>query len=125
MVSGFRVVDRITGVPLGGFAEYVAVQLSERSTHLLPEHISFEEGAILAPLATSLHDVALAKPAPGESHVILGAGIIGLDCLQSLRANVSCPIIGVDASAKRLAMAQQSLPGASRHSLVTHRQCLS
>jgi hypothetical protein len=55
--------------------------MTERGPHLLPENISFEEGATLEPLATSLHGVGLAKLAAGETVVILGAAIIGLGCL--------------------------------------------
>ena len=106
-ISGFRVGDRITGVGSGGFAEYVPVPITERSPHVLPEHVSFDVGATLEPLATSLHGVGLAQPVAGETVVILGAGIIGLGCVQAIQAMVDCRIIVVDASAKRLAMAQQ------------------
>ena len=106
-VEGFRVGDRITAVGLGGFAEFVPVPISERSPHPLPDTISFEEGATLEPLATSLHAVGLAQPATGETVVVLGVGIIGLGCVQAIRATVDCHIIAVDASAKRLEMAQQ------------------
>jgi 2-desacetyl-2-hydroxyethyl bacteriochlorophyllide A dehydrogenase len=106
-VAGFRVGDRIAGVGVGGFAEYTPLQVSERSPHLLPANLSFEEGATLEPLATSLHGVGLARPVAGETAVILGAGIIGLGCVQVIRATVSCRIIVVDASAKRLEMATQ------------------
>jgi 2-desacetyl-2-hydroxyethyl bacteriochlorophyllide A dehydrogenase len=106
-VTGFRVGDRIAGVGVGGFAEYTPLQISDRSPHMLPTNISFEEGATLEPLATSLHGVGLASPASGETVVILGAGIIGLGCLQAIRAAVACRLIIVDASARRLEMAQQ------------------
>ena len=107
-VTEFRVGDRITGVGLGGFAEYVPVQINERGPYLLPANMSFAEGATLEPLATSLHGVGLAQPATGETVVILGAGIIGLGCVQAIRATVaSCRIIVVDASARRLDMARQ------------------
>ncbi len=105
-VEGFRVGDRITGVGSGGFAEYVPVPISERSPHLLPDNIGFDEGATLEPLATSLHGIELAQLATGETVVILGVGIIGLGCVQAIRATVDCRIIAVDASAKRLEMAQ-------------------
>jgi 2-desacetyl-2-hydroxyethyl bacteriochlorophyllide A dehydrogenase len=106
-VADFRVGDRITGVGLGGFAEYVPVQISERGPFPLPANISFEEGATLEPLATSLHGVGLAQPAAGETVVILGAGIIGLGCIQAIRTTESCRIIVIDASAKRLELATQ------------------
>jgi 2-desacetyl-2-hydroxyethyl bacteriochlorophyllide A dehydrogenase len=106
-VTGFRVGDRIAGVGVGGFAEYTPLQITERGPHLLSEKISFEEGATLEPLATSLHGVGLAKLTAGETVVILGAGIIGLGCLQAIRATVSCRVIIIDASARRLDMANQ------------------
>ena len=105
-VSGFRVGDRITGLGHGGFAEYVPVRVTERSPHILPESVTFEEGATLEPLATSLHGVSLGKPAAGETVVVLGAGIIGLGCIQAIRASVDCRIIAVDASERRLNMAK-------------------
>ncbi len=106
MVSGFSVGDRITGLGHGGFAEYVPVRVTERSPHILPESVTFEEGATLEPLATSLHGVSLGKPAAGETVVVLGAGIIGLGCIQAIRASVDCRIIAVDASERRLNMAK-------------------
>lgn len=106
-VQDFHTGDRITGVGLGGFAEYVAVSIDERGPYLLPPNVSFEEGATMEPLATSLHGVALVQAAAGETVVILGAGIIGLGCVQAIRATVDCRIIVVDGSQKRLAMARQ------------------
>jgi 2-desacetyl-2-hydroxyethyl bacteriochlorophyllide A dehydrogenase len=106
-VSEFRPGDRIAGVSLGGFAEYVAVKLTERGPHHLPARVSFEEGATLEPLATSIHGVDLARPGRGETVVVLGAGIIGLGCLQVLRAGSDdCRVIMVDASKRRLDMAR-------------------
>lgn len=106
-VCGFRIGDRITGVAVGGFAEYVPILVSERSPFLLPENLSFEEGAMMEPLATSLHGAELAQIALGETVVILGSGIIGLGCLQVIRLSSPCRVIVVDASAKRLDMARQ------------------
>ena len=106
-VKNFRVGDRITGVGLGGFAEYVPVQVSERSPHPLPANVSYAEGATLEPLASSLHGVGLAQLTGGETVVILGSGIIGLGCIQAVCATVTCRIIVVDASAKRLEMASR------------------
>jgi len=105
-VREFSPGDRIAGVSLGGFAEYVAVKLTERGPHHLPAGVSFEEGATLEPLATSIHGVDLARPGRGETVVVLGAGIIGLGCLQVLRATRDCRVIMVDASKRRLDMAR-------------------
>jgi threonine dehydrogenase-like Zn-dependent dehydrogenase len=40
---------------LGYHAEYTPLQIIERGPQPVPEHISFEEGATLEPLATWLH----------------------------------------------------------------------
>ncbi len=105
-VTNFRVGDRITGVGQGGFAEFVPVPVTDRSPHILPDHVSFDDGATLEPLATSLHGVGLAQPTAGETVVVLGVGIIGLGSIQAIRAMVDCRIIAVDASDRRLEMAK-------------------
>ena len=106
-VSGIKVGDRLAGIARGAYAEYVPVEVIERSVHPLPEHVSFEEAATLEPLATSLHGVGLASPQAGETVVILGAGIIGLGALQAVKALSDARAIVVDGSAPRLEMARQ------------------
>ncbi len=107
-VPGVRVGDRVTAPGIGGNAEYV--KLGAQATPLLvpvPDDVSFEEAATTEPLATSLHAVNLADPADGETVVILGAGIIGLGVLQTIKALSSARTIVVDLSNKRLAMATE------------------
>lgn len=106
-VIGFQAGDRITAAAIGGFAEYIPIEVTERSPFLLPGNLSFDEGAMVEPLATSLHGAELAHPAPGETAVILGSGIIGLGCLQVIRLFYTCRVIVVDASTKRLEKARQ------------------
>lgn len=105
-VEGFSVGDRVTSAAMGGFAEYATLSLKHRRPHLLPDNVGFEEGAMMEPFATSLHGVRLAQPATGETVVVLGVGIIGLGCVQALKATADCRIIAVDASEKRLEMAR-------------------
>lgn len=71
------------------------------------DDISYEEAATTEPLATSLHAVSLDDPQDGETHVIIGAGIIGLGVLQCIKAASSAKTIVVDLSSKRLAMASE------------------
>jgi len=106
-VEKFQVGDRVTGGGMGGFAEFISVAVDAKRPHLLPDTVSFEEGAMMEPLATSVHAVGLAKPTDGETVVILGVGIIGLGCIQVIRATAGGRIIAVDASERRLEMAQQ------------------
>jgi len=60
----------------GGMAEYTLV--NERVSTRLPKTLSLEDGALIEPLAVSLHGVALAKLAPGAKVQVIGAGAVGL-----------------------------------------------
>jgi 2-desacetyl-2-hydroxyethyl bacteriochlorophyllide A dehydrogenase len=106
-VTGAKVGDRVVSIGIGGNAEYVKISNAMNNLLIpLSESVSFEEGATTEPLATSLHGVNLAKPADGETHVIMGAGIIGLGVLQAIKFYSSAKVIVVDLSDKRLDMAR-------------------
>ena len=106
-VPGISVGDRVLTVTVGGNAEYIRIP-GEMAPAVLPvsEGISYEEAATAEPLATSLHAVSLANPVEGETHVIVGAGIIGLGILQVLKALFNVKVIIVDLSDKRLELAK-------------------
>jgi L-iditol 2-dehydrogenase len=67
----------------GTFREYVAHHAL--FVHKLPENVSFEEGAFVEPLAVGYNAMRKAAISPGESVLIIGAGTIGLSCLQMAR----------------------------------------
>lgn len=107
-VQAVKVGDRVTTVGMGANAEYfkVAAQMVP-SISQLPDHVSFEEAATSEPLATSLHAVNLAAPSDEQTLVVMGAGIIGLGVVQSIKAICKAKTIVVDLSDKRLQMATQ------------------
>ncbi len=103
---GIKVGDRVCSVGMGGNAEYLRLPaMTAGMIFPIPDGISFEEAATTEPLATSLHAVNLAAPKVGETHVIIGAGIIGLGILQVLKALTDVKTILVDLSDKRLELA--------------------
>jgi len=67
----------------GGYQEYFVAK--PKNLHRLPETMSFDEGAMVEPLAVAVHAVNLARVQPEETVVILGAGCIGLTILQVVR----------------------------------------
>lgn len=87
----------------GAFAEYVAVP--EDFAFKLPENLSYEEGALIEPLAVGLHAVRRAGVRPQENCLILGTGPIGLVTLQAARAYGADPVIAADISDFRLSVA--------------------
>jgi len=89
----------------GGFAEYVMVD--ENMVHVLPDQVSFEEGALVEPTAVSFYAVRESKLKAGDSVAIFGAGPIGLLTLLSAKAAGATQIIVIDLSEERLAKAKE------------------
>ena len=60
----------------GAYAEYL--RIGSREALLLPPGVDWRLGALVEPLAVGLHAVHVARIAPGERVLIMGAGPIGL-----------------------------------------------
>ena len=86
----------------GAFARFVKVEYPKAMLFRLPDEVSFEEGVLIEPLATSLHGVRLSRFRPGDTAVVLGAGTIGLGVLQFLKLGGAGKVIVLEVSeAKR------------------------
>jgi 2-desacetyl-2-hydroxyethyl bacteriochlorophyllide A dehydrogenase len=117
-VSGLAVGARVTANPMrcylglgghpGAFANFVHVPQAKlgESIYLLPDSLSYEQGALIEPLAVALHGIERARPAPGSRVAILGAGPIGLCVLAALKANGVDDILISDVSPVRLDVAR-------------------
>ena len=66
----------------GGFAEYVAVP--EKNLIALPDNVSYEEAAMLEPMAVAVHAMRKIASLESECIVICGLGTIGLFLLMFL-----------------------------------------
>ncbi len=63
-------------------------------TFKLPDNVSFEEGALVEPLAIGVHAAKKARIAPGDTALVLGAGTIGLvTALAAVAAGCSQVIV--------------------------------
>jgi L-iditol 2-dehydrogenase len=84
----------------GAWADYIVM----RSDVLfkLPDHMSYEEGAMLEPLSVGYHAMNRAKVKPGDSVLILGLGPIGLLAIQAARLFGVREIYACDVSSFRL-----------------------
>jgi L-iditol 2-dehydrogenase len=91
----------------GGFTSYLVVP--EANVHRLPDSLSFEEGALVEPLACVVHGVLdVPRLRPEDLVVIAGPGAIGLLTLQIVRAAGGRAIVlGTAADAHRLALARE------------------
>lgn len=68
----------------GGFAEYMEVQALGLDP--LPEMLSYEEGAMVEPVAVGVHACRYGGMKPGDTVLVLGAGTIGLLSLAVAKA---------------------------------------
>ncbi len=94
----------------GAMADYFVVD--ERYVYKLPEHLSYEGGALVEPLAVAVHAVKRAKIGLGDKVVIIGAGPIGILIAAVSKAAGAREIIITDISEARLQMA--AVMGATR-----------
>jgi 2-desacetyl-2-hydroxyethyl bacteriochlorophyllide A dehydrogenase len=69
----------------GSFGEYIVVP--EHTVIRLPEGVSFEQGALIEPLAVGVHAVRQAKVGLGDKVAVLGAGPIGLALMLAAKAS--------------------------------------
>ncbi len=75
----------------GGMGEYCVVPAA--NCHLLPDALTYEEGAMVEPLGCVLHGIQQLKVWPGASVLIIGGGFIGQMMLQMAKLYGACPII--------------------------------
>jgi len=93
----------------GGFAEYLRVPRInvDRGVFLLPDEVSFEDGAFIEPLACVVRGQRVARLQPGQTILVLGSGISGLLHIALARALGAGRIVATDINEYRLNAAQR------------------
>lgn len=89
----------------GTASEYFAVDASKVT--LLPEEMSFEEGAMIEPLAVAVHAVKQMGDVKGMKVAVLGAGPIGNLVAQAAKGMGAEMVMVTDVSDLRLAKAKE------------------
>jgi len=92
----------------GGFSEYIRVpRLNvDRGVFVLPDEVTYEEGTFVEPLGCVLRGQRVVRFQPGDSVLILGAGISGLLHLLAARAVGAGRILATDINEYRLKAAK-------------------
>lgn len=101
-VEGFSVGDRV--VCNGKHAQIVFAP--KNLCARVPDPVADERAAFTVLAAIGLQGVRLASPTLGECVVVTGLGLIGLLCVQLLRAQ-GCRVLGLDFDPVRLGLARQ------------------
>jgi len=90
----------------GAYAEYTACHDSQ--LHILPDSISFEEGAVLTLVGTAMYAYErIGWVRPGETVVIIGPGAMGLVSAQLARIMGAGRVIMTGTREERLAIGRQ------------------
>lgn len=100
---------RATHIDPGGFAEYIRVPALnvERDVLLLPEEVSFEEGTLIEPVACGVRGMRRVRVEPGDTVLVLGAGVSGLIFAQLARLWGAGLVVVVDFVEYRLDVAKR------------------
>lgn len=89
----------------GAFADYVAVP--QHILYRIPDNVTFEQAAMVEPVAVALHAVNLSGAKINDTAVVFGAGMIGLFIIQLLKL-AGCNVIAVDMLDEKLDMAKRN-----------------
>lgn len=62
--------------------------------YAIPDGVSFEQAALVEPVAVALHALRLVPIESGDVALVMGAGMIGICLVQALRAaGCSCVVV--------------------------------
>lgn len=94
----------------GSFAEYVLLNktvVNYGPIHKLPDHVSFDEGALAEPLACVINALERAPVKLGDHVVVLGAGPIGMMLCMMAKKMGAAKVLLVNRSQPRLLKARE------------------
>lgn len=97
---------RVQGFQAPGCAQELFAVTEDRIV-ILPEALSYEQGALVEPASVGCHCTARAQNLKGKNVVVIGAGTIGNLIAQVAKARDAAKILVVDLSEYRLEVVQQ------------------
>lgn len=89
----------------GTASEYFAVNASKVT--LIPDEMSYDDGAMMEPLAVTVHAAKRFPEVKGCKAVVLGCGPIGILLVQTLKALGAAQVLATDISDYRLDLARE------------------
>jgi 2-desacetyl-2-hydroxyethyl bacteriochlorophyllide A dehydrogenase len=89
----------------GACAEYVAVPAAK--AYMLPDHLSFQEAALIEPISCAVHGMNQLKHRPGDTFLVVGAGTMGLILTQMALRGGASKVAVVDLNTERLQRAKK------------------
>lgn len=93
----------------GGFSEYVRVPRInvEKGVYRLPDHVSFEEGTLIEPLACVLRGQRMAGVGKEDRVLIIGSGVSGILHIQMAKLNGAEKVVAADITGYKMRKAKE------------------
>ncbi len=91
----------------GAFARFVRVPNPESRLTALPDAVSFEEGALVEPLAVALHAIRISSFRMRDYAMVLGAGPIGLGVIAQLKNGSAGLVVALETNDRRAGLADK------------------
>jgi predicted dehydrogenase/threonine dehydrogenase-like Zn-dependent dehydrogenase len=101
-VDGFEPGDRV--ISNGNHAE--VVRIPKNLCVKIPDNVDDESASFTVLSSIGLQGIRLIQPTMGECFVVSGLGLIGLLCVQMLRAN-GCRVLGIDFDSNKCELARK------------------
>jgi len=89
----------------GAFAQFITIPY--HILYRIPDNVSFEQAAMVEPVAVALHAVNLSGVKINDTAVVFGSGMIGLFIIQLLK-QAGCNVIAVDVLQGKLDLAKNA-----------------
>lgn len=90
----------------GGLAEYTV--FPEEFVHKIPDNMSYEQAALIEPIAVALHSIRISGFKAGDTALVLGSGPIGLATIECLKAAGASLVVVLQRKSVRQEYAKRS-----------------
>lgn len=97
----------------------VQTEFTDTPHSRLPDHVTFDAAALLEPLSVAIHAVNRARPEPGSTALVIGAGTVGLLTAAMARQSGCTTVTICDVDAGRVNYATSK--GFATHGFVVPR----
>jgi predicted dehydrogenase/threonine dehydrogenase-like Zn-dependent dehydrogenase len=105
-VQGFKPGDRVAVAGAGYASHAEVVWVPENLCAPIPAGVDFEAAAFVMLGGIALHGVREAGLTLGEKAVVIGLGLLGLLCVQFLKAQ-GCRVVGIDLDRRKGELAKE------------------
>lgn len=81
----------------GAYAEYIRIpaRIVEKNTYLIPDHVSYQDAALIEPLACVMRGLEETGVRPGDTLAVIGLGPIGMMFVRIAKAVYKARVIAI------------------------------